>query len=149
MRQAGPMGIDAGPMRLDPGPTRKAVREQHADGAPTRGAKAAFLAGILALTALALWMVWPAFRSGRIINLDAPRHLLRSFVMMKQFLPSGHVDGLSPWWYLGAQLFLFQSYGYFFLIGGTALVLSSWHLATLPEVFKFYYVLPIVLLPGA
>ncbi|HXC51344.1 MAG TPA: hypothetical protein VN634_10705 [Candidatus Limnocylindrales bacterium] len=112
-------------------------------------AKAAFLAAVLALSALALWMVWPAFRPGRIINLDAPRHLLRAFVMTNQFLPSGHVDGLSPWWYLGAQLFLFQSYGYFFLIGITSIVLSGWaHVATLHQIFKFYYVLPILLLPG-
>ncbi len=119
-------------------------------GSRDRTAKAAFLAAVLAVSALALWMVWPAFRPGRVINLDAPRHLLRAFVMTKQFLPSGHVDGLSPWWYLGAQLFLFQSYGYFFLIGITSIVLSGWaHVATLHQIFKFYYVLPILLLPAA
>ncbi len=103
--------------------------------------------GVLALSALALWMVWPAFSPGRIVNLDAPRHLLRSVVMTTQFLPSGHVDGWSPWWFLGAQLFLFQSYGYFFLIGVSALLLAP--VVPLEAVFKAWYVLPIVVLPAA
>ncbi|MFN2426480.1 MAG: hypothetical protein ABR587_08550 [Candidatus Binatia bacterium] len=102
---------------------------------------------LLLCTALAIWVVWPAFSAGRIVNLDAPRHLLRSVVMAGQFLPSGHVDGWSPWWYLGAQLFLFQSYGYFFLIGASALLLS--HVATIEQVFKAWYVLPVVALPAA
>ena len=106
-----------------------------------------FALGLLACTAVALWLVWPAFSPGRIVNLDAPRHLLRSAVMANQFLPAGHVDGWSPWWYLGAQLFLFQSYGYFFLIGASALLLG--HVVTLEHVFKFWYVLPIVALPAA
>jgi len=103
--------------------------------------------GLIVCTALALWLVWPAFSPGRIVNLDAPRHLLRSEVMAGQFLPSGHVDGWSPWWYLGAQLFLFQSYGYFLLIGASALLLQS--VVSLGLVFKFWYVLPIVALPAA
>lgn len=107
----------------------------------------ALAAGALVLTALALWMVWPAFTPGRIVNLDAPRHLLRTVVMATQFLPSGHVDGWSPWWFLGAQLFLFQSYGYFLLIGASALFVSP--LAPLGLVFKAWYVLPIVVLPAA
>lgn len=102
---------------------------------------------MFALTAVALWLVWPAFEPGRIVNLDAPRHLLRSTVMAEQFLPSGHVDGWSPWWYLGAQLFLFQSYGYFFLIGASSLLLEPCF--SIGEVFKVWYVLPLVLLPGA
>ena len=114
---------------------------------PRRWSRAAFAGGILLCTALAVWMVWPAFLPGRIVNLDAPRHLLRTQVMVTQFLPSGHVDGWSPWWYLGAQLFLFQSYGYFFLIGATTLLLSSYaHLLTIDPIFKLYYVLPFVLL---
>jgi hypothetical protein len=103
--------------------------------------------GMLAMTAVAIWLVWPAFTEGRIVNLDAPRHLLRARVMTEQFLPSGHVDGWSPWWYLGAQLFLFQSYGYFFLIGASALLLGP--LFSLEQVFKVWYVLPIALLPLA
>ena len=104
-------------------------------------------AGLVALTALAVWLVWPSFEPGRIVNLDAPRHLLRSMVMAQQFLPAGHVDGWSPFWYLGAQLFLFQSYGYFFLIGASALALAP--IFSLEEVFKFWYALPIVALPSA
>ena len=117
---------------------------------PERGgdlSRRLFFLGLAAVTLLATWLVWPAFEPGRIINLDAPRHLLRSVVMAKQFLPSGHVDGWSPWWYLGAQLFLFQSYGYFLVIGGAALMLE--HFATIESVFKFFYVLPIVALPAA
>ncbi|MFN2377235.1 MAG: hypothetical protein ABR538_11905 [Candidatus Binatia bacterium] len=105
------------------------------------------LVGVLACTAVALWLVWPAFAPGRIVNLDAPRHLLRSMVMADQLLPSGHVDGWSPWWYLGAQLFLFQSYGYFFLIGASAWLVAG--VVGLGTVFKFWYVLPIVALPAA
>jgi len=117
---------------------------------PRSGLGSPLALGILACTAFALWLVWPAFEPGHIVNLDAPRHLLRSRVMAQQFLPSGHVDGWSPWWYLGAQLFLFQSYGYFFLIGASALLLTELgHVATLEQVFKFYYVLPIVALPAA
>lgn len=101
---------------------------------------------LAACTAFALWLVWPAFEPGRIVNLDAPRHLLRAEVMARQFLPSGHVDGWSPWWFLGAQLFLFQSYGYFFLIGASALLLKP--IAGLHAVFKFWYVAPLVLLPA-
>jgi hypothetical protein len=100
---------------------------------------------LIACTLLALWMVWPAFEPGRIVNLDAPRHLLRAEVMMRQFLPSGHVDGWSPWWYLGAQLFLFQSYGYFFAIGASAIALAPW--AGLGSVFKVWYVAPMVAMP--
>jgi hypothetical protein len=103
--------------------------------------------GMLAMTAVAIWLVLPAFSEGRIVNLDAPRHLLRSKVMAEQFLPSGHVDGWSPWWYLGAQLFLFQSYGYFFLIGASAIVFAP--LFSLEQVFKVWYVLPVALLPLA
>lgn len=107
----------------------------------------ALLAGTVVLTALALWMVGPAFTPGRIVNLDAPRHLLRATVVATQFLPSGHVDGWSPWWFNGAQLFLFQSYGYFFLIGASALLLAP--VVPIGLVFKAWYVLPIVALPAA
>jgi len=103
--------------------------------------------GLLFLAAVTLWVVWPSFSPGRIVNLDAPRHLLRSLVMAQQFLPSGHVDGWSPWWYLGAQLFLFQSYGYFFLIGASAILLG--HFVALEHVFKFWFAVPVVLLPVA
>lgn len=107
----------------------------------------AYALALAACTAFALWLVWPAFEPGRIVNLDSPRHLLRAEVMTKQFLPSGHVDGWAPWWYLGAQLFLFQSYGYFFVIGATALALSP--LVGLGAVFKFWYAAPMVVLPAA
>ncbi len=115
----------------------------------TSGLVTPFACGVLVLTAVALWLVWPAFGRGHIVNYDAPRHLLRSVVMATQLLPAGHVDGWSPWWYLGAQLFLFQSYAYFVLIGASALLLAGiGHLATLEQVFKCYYVLPIVVLPA-
>lgn len=117
---------------------------------PGSGLASPLVLGLLACTALALWLVWPAFAAGHIVNLDAPRHLLRSQVMAQQFLPSGHVDGWSPWWYLGAQLFLFQSYGYFFLIGASTLLLQGLGAAvTVEQVFKVWYVLPIVVLPAA
>lgn len=105
-----------------------------------------FTLGLVACTALALWVAWPALSPGRIVNLDAPRHLLRSVVMAEQFLPAGHVDGWSPYWYLGAQLFSFQSYGYFFAVGASALLLG--HFFSIEEVFKFWYLLPLVALPA-
>ncbi len=124
------------------------------DAVPGAASRASRLLGLtpaawamLAITAVALWLIWPAFSDGRIVNLDAPRHLLRSKVMAEQFLPSGHVDGWSPWWYLGAQLFLFQSYGYFFLIGASALLLSPF--VALEDAFKVWYVLPVAVLPVA
>jgi hypothetical protein len=105
---------------------------------------------VLACTALAIRLVWPAFEPGRIVNLDAPRHLLRTHVMAGQFLPSGHVDGWSPWWYLGAQLFLFQSYGYFLLMAGAFHLIGLLGGAVpLETVFKVFYVLTIVALPAA
>ncbi|HEY2774749.1 MAG TPA: hypothetical protein VGK20_11945 [Candidatus Binatia bacterium] len=102
---------------------------------------------LVAATASALWLVWPAFSPGHIVNLDAPRHLLRTIVMARQFLPSGHLDGWSPYWFLGAQLFLFQSYGYFLLIAATSLLAA--HYASIEAVFKVFYVLPLVVLPAA
>ena len=116
-----------------------------ASGRPTVAVPYAL--AVAACTAFALWLVWPAFEPGRIVNLDAPRHLLRAEVMTRQFLPSGHVDGWSPWWFLGAQLFLFQSYGWFLVIGASALALKS--IVGLQALFKFWYVLPLVLLPAA
>lgn len=107
----------------------------------------AFTIGVLACCAIAVWITWPAWRHGIITNQDAPRHLLRAKVMAEIFLPAGHVDGWSPYWYLGAQLFLFQSYGYFFVIGAVANLLDG--LVRLQNVFKFFYALPIVALPAA
>jgi len=115
--------------------------------AALRGPRAPFVLAILACTLLAVWLVYPVTRPGMIVNQDAPRHLLRTKVMVEQFLPSGHVDGWSPYWYLGAQLFLFQSYGYFAVIGAAALLLQS--LLSMHAVFKLFYVLPIVVLPAA
>lgn len=112
-----------------------------------RGPTLAYATAVAACTAFALWLVWPAFEPGRIVNLDSTRHLLRAEVMTRQFLPSGHVDGWAPWWFLGAQFFLFQSYGYFFLIGVSALALKSF--LGLQAVFKVWYVAPLVLLPLA
>lgn len=106
-----------------------------------------FLLGVVACCAVGVWLTWPAWRPGIITNMDAPRHLLRAKIMAEMFLPNGHVDGWSPYWYLGAQLFLFQSYGYFFLIGAVTDLLDG--LVRLQGVFKFFYCLPIVLLPAA
>ncbi len=111
------------------------------------GERGRFLIGISLCCAVAVWLTWPSWGPGIIMNLDAPRHLLRSKIMAEMFLPAGHVDGWSPYWYLGAQLFLFQSYGYFLLIGATTDLLDGW--VGLHEVFKFFYMLPIVLLPAA
>ena len=102
---------------------------------------------LVACTLVAAWLAWPAFEEGRLCALDAPRHLLRTQVLARQFLPAGHVDGWSPWWFLGAQLFLFQSYGVFLLLGGAAWLLDG--LVPLEAVFKVGYVLPLVVLPWA
>ncbi|HYB98144.1 MAG TPA: hypothetical protein VEC57_03320 [Candidatus Limnocylindrales bacterium] len=104
-----------------------------------------FRLGLLLCLAVVVFLVWPVTNDGMIVNADAPRHLLRVKVMAEQFLPSGHVDGWSPYWYLGAQLFLFQSYGYFLVIGLAALLLDG--VLDLLTVFKVFYALPVVALP--
>ncbi|MBI5505573.1 MAG: hypothetical protein HY899_12290 [Deltaproteobacteria bacterium] len=111
------------------------------------GDRARFVLGVLACCGVAVWLTWPSWRPGIIINADAPRHLLRAKIMAEMFLPAGHIDGWSPYWYLGAQLFLFQSYGYFFLIGAAADLLDGW--VRLQSVFKFFYAAPIVVLPAS
>ena len=106
-----------------------------------------FVIGVLLCCGIGLWLTWPGWQHGIILNQDAPRHLLRARIMAEMFLPAGHIDGWSPYWYLGAQLFLFQSYGYFFVIGAVADLLGGW--VRLADVFKFFYALPIIVLPAS
>jgi len=115
--------------------------------AALRNEQTRFRLGLLLCGAIATWLVFPVTNAGMIVNLDAPRHLLRVKVVAEQFLPSGHIDGWSPYWYLGAQLFLFQSYGYFFVSGLAAYLLAN--LLDLGTVFKVFYCLPILTLPLA
>jgi hypothetical protein len=121
------------------------------------------VAGLSACFGMAVWLTYEVWTPGLVINPDGPRHFLRFEVMRELFLPAGHVDGWSPYWYLGAQQFLFQSYGYFVVMAlfhhaAEAVVAVSsgvpgldW-LTALAEpvvVFKLFWVLPIVLLPVA
>ncbi len=100
---------------------------------------------VAALVVIALVMTRGIWTQGVPVNFDAARHLLRAKVMAETFLPAGHIDGWSPWWYLGVQQFLFQSYGVFAAIAAAHLLTGG----PLLTVFKVAWVLPIAALPPA
>jgi hypothetical protein len=106
---------------VNPGPDRTVVEHPTGRSEGTAALRPtiapAYALALLACTAFALWLVWPAFEPGRLMNLDAPRHLLRAQVMARQFLPSGHVDGWSPWWVRGAAGVLLQCDGWLLGMG--------------------------------
>ncbi len=72
-------------------------------------------AAVAAAVALALWLTWPAWHRGLLLNRDSPRHALRAREMLAMLRAQGRVDGWSWAWQLGAPLFLFHSYGSYLL----------------------------------
>ncbi len=126
----------------------RAVRGDPTTRPTKRTGRRLVVAAVLACaSALAVWLTWPVWSDGRILNSDGPRNLLRAHVMGEIFLPAGHVDGWSPYWYLGAQQFLFHSYGYFFLIAAFQKLCAGF--LDIDAAFKLFNVLPIVALPPA
>ncbi len=112
--------------------------------------RAAWLA-VLGAVAIAGWMTWPAWQPGLLLGRDGPRHALRARAMAEMLATQHRVDGWSPYWLLGVPLFLFQSYGYYLLQAGAAMVAAALSPATLSQaqawVDKLAAVAPVLLLP--
>ncbi len=110
-------------------------------------ARIAWPAALAVCVLAACWIARGLWVDGIPTSNDGARHLLRAHVMRTEFLPSGRVNGWSPYWHLGAQLFLFQSYGYFALIAAAHLVLTP--ILSMLTVYKIFYLAPYALMPLA
>ncbi|MFT4571382.1 MAG: hypothetical protein ACI8TX_002490 [Hyphomicrobiaceae bacterium] len=112
---------------------------------PADLSRAYALLGLLACSGAAAWMTAALWEPGLPAGLDMARHYWRARVESELFFANGHVDGWSPYWHLGLQQFLFQSYGYYFamalahrLVGDGVAFLT---------VFKAFLVVPFLVLP--
>ncbi len=102
-------------------------------------------AGLALCSLVAAWMTSALWGPGLPAGSDMARHYWRARVESDLFVATGHIDGWSPYWHLGLQQFLFQSYGYYFLIALAERLVGSW-CASL-TIFKFFLLLPFYVLP--
>lgn len=98
------------------------------------------LSGFAGLVTMGIW------GEGLPAGLDMARHFWRARVESELFVATGHLDGWSPYWHLGLQQFLFQSYGYYFAIALTHRILGEW--VSFLTVFKLFMVGPFLALPA-
>lgn len=110
------------------------------------GAKQAAIV-LLAFTAVGFWMSAGIWGPGLPAGLDMARHFWRARVLHDIFLPAGHVNGWSPYWHLGLEQFLFQSYGYYLVMALTERLTLG--LIDFLTIFKFFVAAPLALLPPA
>ncbi|RMF21757.1 MAG: hypothetical protein D6760_08790 [Deltaproteobacteria bacterium] len=103
--------------------------------------------------AVAVWLTAPAWEPGLLLGRDGPRHALRARAMAEMLMTQHRFDGWSPYWLLGAPLFLFQSYGYYLVQALLAMAVAATAPATLPQaqawIDKVAAILPLLLLPPA
>lgn len=83
-------------------------------------------AGLALCSLVAAWMTSALWGPGLPAGSDMARHYWRARVESDLFVATGHIDGWSPYWHLGLQQFLFQSYGYYFLIALAERLVGSW-----------------------
>jgi hypothetical protein len=103
--------------------------------------------GLAVLVLVGFWMSADIWGPGLPAGLDMARHFWRARVLHDLYLPAGHVDGWSPYWHLGLEQFLFQSYGYYLVMAlSDRITLGFFDFLT---TFKFYVAAPLGFLPLA